>query len=1298
MEDNEDEPIDVQKATPVVDEVVKGEIDEESSKPRQPFSLKPTTHNRCPKELKQKKKIKTKEECCDSKWKNRIETKRKKTGKVIIYEKPCTIKKIRPIPRHCLTKNEWYNLLSRPSKKCPSQPRQIKIIDRPLRPVSARMNQLALPPRNRMLATLEDRGAVLPPELIDKLIQIIETKTCLTPEQAENLIRDKKKLKKKIKNEKNQSKIHCTSDKINKNDYFIQPSTSSVSVTPQFDEKAVNYQYTMANAFVKSILQWESQIPREEFSDISDVIIKRLENVLEYQVIDDGDRVTQQMKFLSDIIASWIAGVLFEVGEAHKEELEKECEERKNAIDDESDDDSDDDDSEVEIIMEPRPEVLAKLRKEKELRNNKIKDEIKDSIKDEVKDEIKDSIKAEVKDEIKDLIKAEVKEEINDEIKDKVDDKDKDKEKEKSQVGDSYNKLNIKEEPKKDDDNDDVGGAGATQSEASSPGQTAPDSQPNENEESKPAEEKTPDEKKGEEANDDAGEKNNIKQDNKSEVSSKKIKFVDESEEIGSDEKTMEESLRISRSDSVEEIPQEPKVYETITIEDGPENDENGVSGRLEPVTPVKLEKLDVSVKEEPGLLKESEIKKEKDQEILDDPLSTKIKSEKKIENDLPVVQGIKQEPDLNELSVSQIKAEKIKEELPESIIQDIKQEPGLMGVSLSQIKSEKIKDESMGSVGPEKIKQELSGMVNQGIKQEPGLEKIPLVQIKSEKVEYSQSALIKPEQIKQELSDVVQQDIKQEPGLEKIPVAQIKTEKAEDSPPELIKPGQIKEELSDVASQDIKQEPGLAKIPVAQVKSEKVEHSPPELIKPEQIKKELSDVMEQDIMQELSLEKKPVVQIKSEKVEHSQPELIKPGQVKKELSQLVHQDIKQEAELNQSPPPQSQIKSEKIKQDLPELTSQQIQQEPVSKAPTLSNIKSEKIDNQNINKNPDSSVPILSQIKSENIDDESAKYNQELQQTKIIEPKISNINSDKLKQQNNNSIKTKPEFLQSSEIANKLNDHSTPENINEKLQEITYTKLKPEKIKYKSIIKNSNINLNNNKHNNDNKILSFNEFSDKNNQQKKSITDFAKIFKTDVPFLNFLKLFDTFDNLIETKQKNNNVDDPVIDRLHAAIYKKLENIVKAETPDKLTNNIENMLDVLSGKIAIFLRNLLTESELLFIKNNPGQVESFELRETGKWIDNILNMAECWSTWLQKVVEEAVEISNNPTTRSQWNDWTKKVQNEALLYRRFHIDYINQANHNRVMLAGREVVKTGQLNYPEYEIKEREIKTTDLWN
>lgn len=54
MEDNEDEPIDVQIATPVVDEVVKGEIDEESSKPRQPFTFQPIQNNRCPKEFKQK--------------------------------------------------------------------------------------------------------------------------------------------------------------------------------------------------------------------------------------------------------------------------------------------------------------------------------------------------------------------------------------------------------------------------------------------------------------------------------------------------------------------------------------------------------------------------------------------------------------------------------------------------------------------------------------------------------------------------------------------------------------------------------------------------------------------------------------------------------------------------------------------------------------------------------------------------------------------------------------------------------------------------------------------------------------------------------------------------------------------------------------------------------------------------------------------------------------------------------------------------------------------------------------------
>lgn len=52
MEDNEDEPVDVQAATPVVDEVIKGEIDEESNKPRQSYNLKPTKPHKCQDKIK----------------------------------------------------------------------------------------------------------------------------------------------------------------------------------------------------------------------------------------------------------------------------------------------------------------------------------------------------------------------------------------------------------------------------------------------------------------------------------------------------------------------------------------------------------------------------------------------------------------------------------------------------------------------------------------------------------------------------------------------------------------------------------------------------------------------------------------------------------------------------------------------------------------------------------------------------------------------------------------------------------------------------------------------------------------------------------------------------------------------------------------------------------------------------------------------------------------------------------------------------------------------------------------------
>lgn len=67
------------------------------------------------------------------------------------------------------------------SRRCPPPCLQ-RAVTRKIRPVSTRMAELAQPPKQRLLNTLQDRGGSLPTELIDNLIQNLEGETCLTPE------------------------------------------------------------------------------------------------------------------------------------------------------------------------------------------------------------------------------------------------------------------------------------------------------------------------------------------------------------------------------------------------------------------------------------------------------------------------------------------------------------------------------------------------------------------------------------------------------------------------------------------------------------------------------------------------------------------------------------------------------------------------------------------------------------------------------------------------------------------------------------------------------------------------------------------------------------------------------------------------------------------------------------------------------------------------------------------------------------------------------------------------------------
>lgn len=200
------------------------------------------------------------------------------------------------------------------------------------------------------------------------------------------------------------------------------------------------------------------------------------------------------------------------------------------------------------------------------------------------------------------------------------------------------------------------------------------------------------------------------------------------------------------------------------------------------------------------------------------------------------------------------------------------------------------------------------------------------------------------------------------------------------------------------------------------------------------------------------------------------------------------------------------------------------------------------------------------------------------------------------------------------------------------------------------------------------------------------------KLFQTDLPFINFIQIFSTIYKTMDAEEENMG-DDPIVNRVHRAVYEKCANAVKLEDPNLLTNNAKDVIDVMAGKVAIFLSKTLTDSQINLFNKYPPQVESFEVRDWSKWLNNTTKTAKNWSEWLQSLIKEINKMQDGKISRGQWADWTKQVDTDAALWRRFYLDTVHQAHHNAMMIRGREVVKTGEKNFPVFE---KEIKAFDL--
>lgn len=111
---------------------------------------------------------------------------------------------------------------------------------------------------------------------------------------------------------------------------WVKKITEDIAHGTILDKDATMCQYLMAEHFVKSILGHQCQTQKKDIRKIAAVIFRHLTSLNRCITnIQNDDRATQQLRFLADIVACWIAEILIEVAETHKETLEEYFEKRQ---------------------------------------------------------------------------------------------------------------------------------------------------------------------------------------------------------------------------------------------------------------------------------------------------------------------------------------------------------------------------------------------------------------------------------------------------------------------------------------------------------------------------------------------------------------------------------------------------------------------------------------------------------------------------------------------------------------------------------------------------------------------------------------------------------------------------------------------------------------------------------------------------------------------------------------------------------------------------------------------------------
>lgn len=123
------------------------------------------------------------------------------------------------------------------------------------------------------------------------------------------------------------------------------------------DRDATMCQYLLAKRLVRCILEYNCLTDRKDIRDIAEVILKRLTLPDERIDAQNGDRTTQQLRLLADVVACWIADVLVEVAKTREEALKKYCEKRRmkrTDVDDDVDDETDVDSKQIALEIKQK--------------------------------------------------------------------------------------------------------------------------------------------------------------------------------------------------------------------------------------------------------------------------------------------------------------------------------------------------------------------------------------------------------------------------------------------------------------------------------------------------------------------------------------------------------------------------------------------------------------------------------------------------------------------------------------------------------------------------------------------------------------------------------------------------------------------------------------------------------------------------------------------------------------------------------------------------------------------------------